>query len=175
MHFLHLKNVFCLQALWLQSMRLKGKMRTLLLRRGSIPQYGTWDLPECTSMCLSRELCELSALPQMVHVLADTVVVAVLWDRMCLVSWWEPPSTSLHTGHMYWSWPASQLRGWIWKRKRHLYWSGPVSQSRGWIWDKGTCIIFIPSLSINSTTSRLPKPSSSILAPPIDGHKRLFL
>ena len=48
-------------------------------------------------MCRSSELCELSTLPQMVHVLT---AAAVLCDRMCVVSSLLELSDSLHTGQM---------------------------------------------------------------------------
>jgi len=67
--------------------------------------------PEWTSMCLSRELCELSTLPQIVHALDVVASVTRLCDRMCLVRSWLLGNSSSHTGHVNVSWPSSPAMG----------------------------------------------------------------
>lgn len=71
-------------------------------------------LPECTSMCLSRELCELRTFPQIVQLLT-CLAWAVLWERMCTVKSWSEPSCSLHIGHCQRDLPSSPATGIICK------------------------------------------------------------
>ena len=94
-----------------------GKRRTITLMSASLNNMTSNNnedqesRPECTSMCLSRELCELRILAQMVHVLmVETTPMTLCW-RMCFVKSWLLGITSRHTGQTNLSLPSSPASG----------------------------------------------------------------
>jgi len=51
-------------------------------------------------MCLSKELCELRILPQIVHAFDVDASVTRLCERMCFVRSWLLGNSSSHTGQV---------------------------------------------------------------------------